>query len=367
MKNIAIFFGGQSVEHDVSLITGVTIINSIDRKEYNVFPILVDETGVWYTGELLFDLDNYKGLDYKKLKKVTLFGGDNRLYEIRKKKIKEICTISVALNCMHGQRGEDGALSGLLSMCNIPLASPNQLSSAVSIDKRFTKIAMRGLGIKTLPYVYVKNVHDVNEIEKKLKYPVVVKPTFLGSSIGVKRANDSKELFSALLYAMKFGDSAVIEPLLEDFIEINCACYIDQDNKLVVSPCERPIGKSSVLSFEDKYRSGDREFPANIPLSQSKKIQDITKKVYKDLGFSGIIRIDFFISKGEIYLNEINSVPGSLACYLFSDTLKDFSKILEKNIHRAEMNFAKEQSYQTTYNSGIINGFGLKGNKKANK
>lgn len=367
MKNIAVFFGGQSVEHDVSLITGVTAMNSIDRKKYNVHPILVDEKGTWYTGELLFELDNYKGLDYKKLKKVAVFGGDNRLYEIKKNKLKEICTLSVALNCMHGQRGEDGALSGLLSMCNIPIASPDQLSSAISIDKRFTKIAMKGLGIKTLPYVCVKSVHEVKEIEKKLKYPVVVKPTFLGSSIGVKRANDSNELFSALLYAMKFGDSAVIEPLLENFVEINCACYIDQEHKLVVSPCERPIGKSSVLSFEDKYRAGEREFPANIPVDQSEKIQAITKKVYKGLGFSGIIRIDFFVHKGEIYLNEINSVPGSLACYLFSDTLKDFSVVLEKNICRAEMEFAKRQSCQTVYKSGIINGFGIKGNKKPKK
>jgi D-alanine-D-alanine ligase len=207
-------------------------------------------------------------------------------------------------------------------------------------------------------------VHEVKEIEKKLKYPVVVKPTFLGSSIGVKRANDSSELFSALLYAMKFGDSAVIEPLLENFVEINCACYIDQEHKLVVSPCERPIGKSSVLSFEDKYRAGEREFPANIPVDQSEKIQAITKKVYKELGFSGIIRIDFFVHKGEIYLNEINTVPGSLAYYLFCSTFKEFSKILTSLIIRAEELFARKETLVKKYSSSVLE---LKGVKTAKR
>jgi len=366
MKNLLIFFGGQSVEHDVSLITGVTTLNAVDKEKYKPYPILVDQNGNWYTGEILFDLDNYKGLDCKKLKRVALFGGDNRLYEIRGKKIKEICAVSVAINCMHGQRGEDGALSGLLSMCKIPLASPNELSSAVSIDKRFTKIAMNGIGVKTLPYVFVKSVHDIQKVMDKLKFPVLVKPTFLGSSIGVKSANNQKELFSALLYSMKFGNSAIVEPLLEDFIEINCACFIDEKGKCVVSPCERPVGASSVLTFEDKYKKGEREFPANIPLAQSQKIQSITKKVYEELGFSGIIRIDYFLKGKEIYLNEINSVPGSLAYYLFSNTMKEFSLVLEKNIRRAEIDYAREQTFQTTYKSGIINGFGAKGAKKPN-
>lgn len=363
MKNLAVFLGGQSVEHEVSLITGVTMLNTIDKTKYNVYPILVDQNGRWYTGENLFDLDNYKALNYKKLKKVAIFGGDNRLYEIKKNKVKELCTLSVALNCMHGQRGEDGALSGLLSMCKIPLASPDTLSSAVSIDKRFTKIAMKGIGVKTLPCVYVKSVNDIKLVMKKLTFPVVVKPTFLGSSIGVRKASDQKELFSAILYALQFGNSAIVEPLLDDFIEINCACYVDQNEKIIVSPCERPIGKNLVLSFEDKYRGGDREFPAKIAVNDSKKIQNITKKVYRELGFNGIIRIDYFLTKNGIYLNEINSVPGSLACYLFSQTLKEFSGVIEKNIRLAESNFAKEQTIKTTFKSGIINGFGAKGGK----
>ncbi len=363
MKKIAVFFGGQSVEHDVSIITGVMTANSLNKEKYSVFPVYVDVDGKWYTGEELLDLDGYKNLDIKKLKRVVLFGGDNILYLLKKNKIKALGAISVAINCMHGERGEDGSLSGLLSLCKIPLASPSIMPSAVSMDKRFTKIAMKGIGVSVLPSVFVKNVVDVKEISKKLQFPVIVKPTFLGSSIGIKSARDEKELFSAILYAMKFGDSAIVEPLIEGVTEINCACYMNDNGEILPSECERPIGRSGVLSFDDKYKVGDRVFPADISKGQSEKIKNITKKVYKALGFTGIIRIDYFLVDGKIYLNEINSVPGSLAYYLFSDTLKGFSQMLDSIIRLAEKNYAKGESVQRKFSSGIINGFGSKGAK----
>ena len=354
MKNIAVFLGGESVEHDISIITGVMTVNSIDKEKFTPLPIYISNEGEWYTGESLFDLDEYKKLNLKKLKKVTLISGNNALYAVKGKKLKQIAVIACALNCLHGERGEDGCLAGLLNMCKIPIASPPMLPSAVSIDKNFTKTVMRALKVKTLDGVVVKGATGIEEANKNISYPVIVKPNKLGSSIGVSRAKNEQELESALSYAMRFGENVLVEPCLEDFIEINCAAYRSADGSVRVSECERPIGASKLLSFDDKYESGSRVFPADIDKKISDKIKNITKKIYASMGFNGVIRIDFFVVGKEVYLNEINTVPGSLAYYLFCDTLKEFSAMLTELIEVALKDFAKEQTTVKSFNSGIL-------------
>ena len=366
MKNVAVFFGGESVEHDVSVITGTLTLNSIDKNLFNPIPIYVAKDGRWFTGEILKDVDEYKTLNQKKLIEVILKSGRNQLFQIKGKKLKPLLAIAVAINCMHGERGEDGCLAGVLSMSNIPLASPNLLASSVCMDKSFTKTVMKGLKIKTLPSVSVGEKFNEKEVFSKLKLPLIVKPNSLGSSIGISKVNKKEDLTSAISFAKKFGERVIIEPFLKDFIEINCAVYRDRHGKIVVSECERPVGKDEVLSFDDKYKSGKRIFPADISEKLSSKIKDTTKKVYSELYADGVLRIDYLVSGDEIYLNEVNTVPGSLACHLFSLTLKEFSGVLEKNIRRAESDFAKEQTIKTTFKSGIINGFGAKGSKKGN-
>ena len=354
MKNIAVFLGGESVEHDISIITGVMTANSIDREKFNPVPIYLTCEGEWYTGNQLSDLDEYKSLDLKRLKRVTLVCGENALYEVKGKRLKKLCAISCAVNCLHGERGEDGCLAGLLNMCKIPIASPPMLPSAVSIDKSFTKTVMRALKVKTLDGAVVKGATGVEEANKTVSYPVIVKPNRLGSSIGVSRAENQAELESALSYAMRFGDNVLVEPCLEDFIEINCAAYRAADGSVKVSECERPVGASKVLSFGDKYESGSRVFPADIDKKTSDKIKSITRKIYISMGFNGVIRIDFFVVGKEVYLNEINTVPGSLAYYLFCDTLKEFSALLTELIEVALKDFAKEQTVVKKYSSGIL-------------
>ena len=364
MKAIGVFFGGTTVEHDVSIITGVLTVNTLKRENYNVVPIYVDKKGEWYSGEELCDPDGYKNLNYKKLKRVTLLGGSNVLYYLKGSKLKKGESLSSVVNCMHGERGEDGSLAGLLSMCNIAFASPPQLASSISIDKRFTKTVMKGLKVKTLPFVYLEDEEQLLLNLKKIKFPVIVKPNLLGSSIGVSRVEDKKALVDAFRYALRFGKGVIIEPCLENFIEINCAAYKSSDNKVIVSECERPIGRTNVLTFGDKYEEGKREFPANIDNKISDKIKQITKKIYCELGFIGVIRIDYFVLGEEIFLNEINSVPGSLAYYLFGDTLKSFGEMLKEMIDLSEKEFAKKSTMVTQYNSGILNGVGSKGAKR---
>ena len=364
MKNIAVFFGGVSVEHDVSVITGVMTLNSLDRLKYNPVPVFVSNKGEWFTGEILFDLDNYKALDQKKLKRVTFFAGENVLYSVKKNKLKAVADIAVAINCMHGERGEDGALAGLTAMCKIPLASPNMLASSVCMDKSFTKTVLSGLKVKALPSYYLEKEEQLLSLPKKLTYPLIVKPNRLGSSVGINVAEDEKQLKSAFRYAKRFGEGAIIEPCLTGFKEINCAAYRRADGKITVSECEQPIGRTEILSFNDKYKGGKRVFPADIEEKFSNKIKETTLKVYSALGCSGVIRIDYFIKGEEIYLNEINTVPGSLAHYLFVETMKDFSLMLDDLIAVAEVNFAKESTLVTKNHTDILSGVGSKGAKR---
>jgi len=363
MKNIAVFFGGVSVEHDVSIITGVMTLNSLDRTKYNPVPVYVTTKGEWLTGELLFDLDNYKDLDQKKLNRATFLSGENVLYSVKKNKLKAVADIAVAINCMHGERGEDGSLSGLTAMCKIPLASPQTLASAVCMDKSFTKIVLAGLKVKTLPYFYAEREEQLKNLPAKLTYPLIVKPNCLGSSVGINVANDQKQLLTAFRFAKRFGDGVIIEPCLNGFKEINCAGYRTPDKCVKVSECEQPVGRTEILSFADKYKGGKRVFPAEIEKSLSDKIKETTEKVYTALKCQGVIRIDYFIKDKEIYLNEINTVPGSLAHYLFGQTMKDFSSMINELISVAETNFAKESTFVTKNRTDILSGVGSKGAK----
>lgn len=368
MKNIAVFYGGVSVEHDVSIITGVMTVNSLDKQKFNSIPVYVDKDGAWYTGELLLDIDEYKSLDVSKLTKITFLSGSDKLYIVKKKKVIPLCRISVAINCMHGERGEDGSLAGLLKMCNIPLASPSLLASSICMDKCATKIFLKGIGVKTLPYVICKTVGSPSEIalvESKLSYPLIVKPVSLGSSIGISKASNTKELEYALSYAMRYSTRAIVEPLLLDFTEINCAVYKNGAENILTSQCERPIGLNDILTFDDKYKVGEREFPAKIPKKLSSKIQQTAQSIYSKLNISGIIRIDFMISsEGQILVNEINTVPGSLSYYLFCTKLKEFTEILTQLIMIAEKEYAIESSVKTKFSSSILFSTGNKSAKR---
>ena len=364
MKTVAVYFGGKSPEHDISVITGVLTLNSLRKTDYEVIPVFIDKNGEWFTGELLFDLDNYKNLDYKKLKKVVLKPSDKTLYYDKNGKLKRIVSISSALNCCHGGDGENGNLSGLIELSNIALCSPGALSSALFMDKVKTKNALKGIGVKTLPAI-VKNSSTITQKElEDYEYPLIVKPNFLGSSVGIRKVNDYEHLLSAISYALKFSNEVLIEPCLIDFIEINCAVYRNSKGDIVVSECERPVASEDILSFSDKYKNGKREFPANIPKKTSDKIKEIAEKVYCSYIERGVIRIDFFVVGEKVLVNEVNTVPGSLAYYLFSDTLKDFSKMLEEIIALGEREYIKKSSLQFEYKSGILTSFGAKGAKR---
>jgi D-alanine-D-alanine ligase len=374
MKNVLVFFGGKSCEHDVSIITGVLTVNSINKELFNAIPIYVDKNGEWYTAEVLKDIEWYKSKNLSKLTKVTLISGNDTLYLVHKNKIKPICKIAVAINCIHGLNGEDGVLAGYLKMCNIPFASPDLFASSLSIDKDFTKVFLSGIGVDKLPCVrlfkdsyYQKKQSTIKMLEKKFSYPVIVKPCNLGSSIGIKIAKTEDELIPAIDKAFTYDDKIIIEKAISNFKEINCAAYKSGD-KIVLSECEEPISADEILSFSDKYlgsKSGARKnFPADIPKELSQKIKSITEKVYRKGDFTGVIRIDYMVLDSKIYLNEINSVPGSLAYYLFCDSVKEFSNMLTELLNEGIKKQILKNNRNYNFNSNILTDIkGVKGAK----
>jgi D-alanine-D-alanine ligase len=364
MKNIAVFFGGVAPEHDISVITGVLTLNALKKSGHNPLPIFIDKTGEWLTGEILFDLDSFKNLDHKKLKSVALLPFSSTLYVVKKNKLKVYASISTVINCCHGGNGENGNLSGLLECSKVALCSPGALCSSVFMDKEKSKTALKGISVKTLDCLVKENAMITEKELENFNYPLIVKPNDLGSSIGIKKVNNYDELLSATTYALKFTNKVLIEPCLENFTEINCAVYKNSKGELVVSECEKPIASDDLLSFNDKYKNGNREFPANIPKKLSDKIKEIAQKIYRAYVDKGVIRIDFFIENEKVFVNEVNTVPGSLSYYLFCDTLKEFSVMLDELIKTGEKEFIKKSSVETEFKSGILTSFGSKSAKR---
>ncbi len=374
LREILVVFGGKSCEHDISIITGVLTANSIDKEKYSVRLVYINAQGEWYSGEVLKNIEWYKKPNYKQVTKVTLLCGDNTLYKVVRGKLKKIASISCCINCLHGINGEDGTLQGVISSSDIAFASPELFQSSFAIDKDFTKIVLSGLRVPALPYVrilkdcfFTKKDIAVKMVESKLKYPVIIKPARLGSSIGIKIAKNSDELVDALITAFSYDTKVIVERALTNFIEINCSAYKIKD-EIFISELERPFKKEEILSFSDKYLSqGDlpkKEFPAKISDKLASEIKKITEKVYRKCCFTGIIRIDFLIDGEKVYLNEINTVPGSLAYYLHCLNTKEFSALLTKLIENGVDIAIKNRALKKSYSVGVLNVKGIKGSKK---
>lgn len=346
MKNILVFFGGESCEHDVSVITGVMALNCIDKTKYNAIPVFVAKNGEWYTDDKMKDVCYFKTLNFKKLKKVAILPYENLLYQVKKSKITNPIPIYCAVNCMHGGVGENGNLFALLKMAKIPCVSSDLFASSLAMDKEFTKIALKGIGVNCLPCIrlkrdgyYVRKNYSLQLIEKTFNFPLIVKPANLGSSIGIKVAKDGGELQKAIDYAFKYDYKIIVEPALTNFREINCAVY-RADDKIIVSQLEEPSLRGEILTFDDKYnRPSEKSFPAKLDEKTTLHVRKTTAEIYRKLGFSGVVRIDFLLSGDKVFVNEINSVPGSLSFYLFCKDIRAFSQMINGLIASAVADF----------------------------
>lgn len=352
MKRIAVFFGGRSNEHDISIITGMYAVNLLRGAGYEVYPVYLPREG----GTCFVDADGVKDFTEKKKKftPVYLFEGEIRSV----KKNKKLFSVDIALNCCHGGAGEDGTLSSLLKWNKIPSASPETAISAIFMDKSLGKIAAKGLNIPVARAVTVREGEEV-DIDELGGFPVIVKPVTLGSSIGIKTAKNEEELKAALELAFRLDSAALVEEYFTDKRDINCAAY-KLDGKIITSQPEEVFSNDAILSFHEKYEEAAREsqIPAQISADQSKAIAEYTARIYDKFSCRGVVRADFLIANGKVYFNELNTVPGSLSCYLFGKSLSDARDFLSSLVEEGLRTREKEKELVTTsiLNSSVFSG-----------
>ena len=365
LKTIGVIFGGESCEAEVSVITGIMALNLIDKENFLPLPIYCAKNGRFYTGDILYDTDFYKNPNLNLLEEIIFLSGG--AYFI-KGGLKLLAKVALVINCLHGGFGEDGSIVGYFNVAKIPMLSSPIFAQSVSFDKIKTKLFLQGLGVKTVDYAVVLSSESVSQSAKKcvqkLGLPLIIKPSTLGSSIGILVARTEEEVAIALINAFKYCDGALVEKFLENATEINCAVYKIND-KIITSPCERPLSHNQMLTFEDKYYGGEREFPAKISKALSDEIRQTTTKIYEGLFASGIVRMDYLVVNQTVYLNEVNSIPGSLSYYLLSDNITQFKSLLKSLIEESFKEFNKQNSFIKTFDSNILSGSFGKGGKGA--
>lgn len=371
-KNIAVIFGGVSPEHEVSVITGIQVIENIDRQRYNPHVFYVNKNGI------LKFLPNFKNKgSFKSGKGITvIFGRDSRGVFFKEDALfGKKSRLDAAYLAFHGGIGEGGAFQGFLETLDLPFTSPLSESSAISMNKVLTKEVLDKHGINNVPWVrffaedITENLKHCVEVScSTLSLPVIIKPAHLGSSIGIGIAKTRVELKKNLLAASQIDSEVLVEKLLKGFTEYNCAVR-QYNGKLETSEIEKPNSIDEILSFADKYMRGGkksqsgmaslaRELPANIPNSTKTEIEQIAKKAFKVCRCKGMVRIDFMVTeKGKIYLTEINSIPGSMAFYLWEATGISFTKQITDSIEQSIKDSSYRQSLSIDYESDILDKF----------
>ena len=328
---IAVFFGGKSVEHDISIITALQTMKAIS-KENSFVPVYIKPNGKMVTADNLTDEKIY--LDYEKFVKnereVILYQGGLAL--VKKKKINVI-SIDCALLCCHGHGGEDGSLQGALEIFDIPYTSCDCYSSVVCMDKGITKLMLENNGLPSLKGVYFNKCRYVQEkekvileIDKNVSYPCIIKPATLGSSVGIDICEDKKTIEEKLENAFNYDDKILVEKYLTNAREFCCAVIKNSSNYIASNVIE--VSKSKIYTFEEKYLK-EKSAPENIiSPTLEEQIKNCAKSAYKVLGCSGVVRVDFLFENEKLYVNELNSIPGSLSFNMFKFSFADIINCL---------------------------------------
>ena len=392
---VGVFFGGRSVEHEISVISALQAINAFDAGKYEIIPVYISKQGKWFTGPALLEITNYKDLKGLESKVEEVYMkpvyGDYKLYRSNtkggffSKKDPVVADLHVAFPVLHGSHGEDGMFQGVLETIGIPFVGCDTLSSANGMDKITMKMILSESGIPVVDYVWftdrewLSNREQIDKkIEESLGYPIIVKPANLGSSVGISKASDQKSLDSAIENAIKFSSRIIVEHMVQDMMEINCSVLGDADHR-ESSVCEEPIKEKDFLTYDEKYGSGSKsgnksgmhaskkKIPADIPAETASRIQKLASETFRVLSCNGVSRIDFMIDKenGDIFVNEINTIPGSLSFYLWEETGITFKELMDKLVALALKRKRDTDRKTYSYDTNIFAmGGGMKGVKK---
>ncbi|MBQ2714518.1 MAG: ATP-grasp domain-containing protein [Clostridia bacterium] len=368
MERIGVFFGGKSCEHEVSVITALQAMAELEY-EYEIYPVYITEYG-WFTGEKLKYAESYKNFNEKLHTKIILDG--KKLVSYGKFGfLKVVGEIDVAFLCMHGGAGEGGGLAGMLEMYDVPYTSSSILPSSICLNKQIFKVVAREKGFRVVPGICVsKNDFLSNEegicdkIISKYGLDVIVKPVDMGSSVGVNAPQNKNELKDALSLVFCYTNKALVEKKISNMIELNCA-GVRFGSSVIVSAIEKPLKRrGEVLSYRDKYlskskeRSDEREIPADISPRLASKIRKTTQKLYEEFDLVGVVRVDYMYQEdtGELYVNEVNTIPGSMSGYLFEECELDYSCLAKGMIEYAKDREREKEEYLTHYSSELLSG-----------
>lgn len=390
--NIGVFFGGRSTEHEISVISANQAMAAIDKDRYDVTPIYITKNGHWYTGKALTDVANYRDIPALLAQCTQVYMrpafDDYNLYSTHKSLFKSgpqvVATLDVAIPVLHGMNGEDGTFQGVLQSTGIPFAGCDVLSSANGMDKITMKMILQACAVPVVDYVWFtdkdwfsKRDDLVGRIESKLGYPVIIKPANLGSSVGISRADNREALTHAVSEAERYSTRIIVEHLVEDLMEINCS-VLGTCDEYKTSVLEEPIKSGEILSYQDKYMGGtkgakgmqasQKRIPADLPEEMTKQIQFLAGETFRVLSCHGVARVDMIVDRKDnsIYVNEINTIPGSLSFYLWEATGIPFDKLMSELVSLALKRKSELSRKTVSYDQNIFSlGGGIKGAKGA--
>lgn len=403
---VGVLFGGKTVEHEISIISAIQAMGYLDRNKYEVIPIYITKNNEFYVGEEVGKIESYTDINslIKNSQRVIMVRDDNKVNLIKypQKMFSKgvVDYIDIAFPIVHGTNVEDGTLQGFLKMFNIPYVGCDVLSSAVGMDKYVMKTVLKDNGIPVLDCkCYTAKQYDENEeaiieeIEKAIGYPLIVKPVNLGSSIGISKAENRTELYDSLDTAFRYATKVLVETAVQNLKEINCSVLGDYE-EAEASECEEPVSSDKILTFAEKYigdgsakgakgtkggvkSSGGskgmatlkRKIPADITDAQRDEIRSLAVKAFKCLGCGGVSRIDFMMdtATGNIWLNEINTIPGSLSFYLWEPIGVKYSELLDRMISLALKRERESENITYTFDSNVLQGVKLGGGTKGAK
>ena len=392
---LGVIFGSRSCEREVAIISAVQLMNHVNVEAYDVIPVYISEQGVWYTGAPLRKIETFRHFnpDAPGIERVELdmTAGSGALLSTRPGKglfghptRVMVARLEVCLVVMHGLNGEDGTLQGMLELANLPYTSTGVAGSAIGMDKIMMKQFFRGAGLPVLPGAWftrsrweAAREQVLDEVEAQLGYPVFVKPANLGSSIGVSRADHREGLADSLDLAFDYDRRVLLEKGLDRPIELNCS-VLGYDDEVEASPIEMPISAEKFLDFKEKYLASGgskgmaslhRVLPAPIPEELRDRLKQLSCDIFRMLDCKGVVRIDYMWDRAteDVFITEINTIPGSLAFYLWENAGVKYQTLIDRMVRCARRAHEDKNSRNYAFTSDILKNvsLGAKGAKGA--
>lgn len=408
---LAVIFGGRACEHDVSVVSALQCMAAVDTAQYELIPVYITREGAWYTGEALRKIEFLRDFDPRAQDVIRVYpdvtSGSGALLAMRQKhllwgkpQLVVEARIDVALPVLHGMNGEDGAVQGLLELMNVPYTSSGLVGSSVGMDKIAMRELFRGCGFPTLESAWLTRDEweadadaVIARLEGALPYPMFVKPANLGSSIGIARAEDKAALREGVEIALSYDRRVLVERCVADRKEVNCAA-LGFGADVQASVCEMPLSWEDFLTFEEKYLGGGktpvkgssptknatpqkaagmeslkRRIPAPIGEEMTRRVQQLAVDIFRALDCRGVARIDFMLEGENLFVNEINTIPGSLAFYLWEASGMKYPQLIDRMVELAFRAHAEKNRSVFAFDSNLLRqaalgGKGAKGGKR---